>query len=705
MTSFFLLVSMPTDSPPPRRRIAPEPPRAHRRGPPPTPTLLATLCALCGPASVWAQAGADAPVVAELPTIEVRGQAGAAGADATVLSGPRLQRQLAPSLGATLDGWPGVASAGFGPAVGRPVVRGQDGSRVAILSNGSDSIDASALSPDHAVPIEPLTLERVELLRGPEALRYSSHAVGGVINTVDGRIPRERLDGTTGALDLRAGGADLQRAAAATVEAGSGDWAWHADVFSRDSDDLRTPRHEVRLDGGAAERDRVDNSSSRTQGGAVGGTWFGERGWLGASVDGQQQVYGSVAEEDVRIRMRRNAARLAGEWRLDSALQAVRGELQYTDYRHVEWEAEVPGTTFTHAGGRARLELDHAPLPAWGGLSGTWGLQGGDARFAALGEEAFLPRTRTQSLAAFALERWRTGAVAWSAALRGEHTRVASEGDAADASANRFGPAQERRFDTVSAALGLVADVARGWQVEARLAHTERAPSYDQLYANGVHVATGSVEVGDAGLGVERGAQGDAAVVWQAAGWRARLGGFLSSFDRYISLQRDAALDVVDNGRTLPGYRFRAGPARLWGSEAELSHNWTAAGRKWTAELRADVVRAVDRDSGEPLPRIAPARLAAGLGTDWAGWTWRLDVRHAARQGRVSEDDQPTPGYTVADVSASRTLRWSGVQGRLFIKLENLGDALAYSATALPTVRELTPAAGRALSAGLRLPF
>lgn len=705
---------------------------ARQPGAPLRPSWLAAAVACACAAPIHAQTaspGLPAESFTALPAVEVRADSPvAAGASpgARVLSGERLLRQREATLGATLDGLPGVASSGFGPAVGRPVVRGQDGDRVTILSNGSASLDASSLSQDHAVPLEPLVLDRIELLRGPAALRYSSHAVGGVIQAVDNRIPRERAARLGGQAELRLGGASDQRAGAIALDGGTGsggasggagggaggraggDWAWHVDAFSRDSDALRAPRHTVETEEGPVSRRRVANSGSRADGGGVGATWFGSRGWLGASFDGQGQVYGSVADEEVSIRMRRNTGRLAGQWAPGGWLAAVRGQVQLTDYRHTEMEGGEPGTVFSHEGTSSRLEADHQPVGALGGMTGTWGLQADQARFAALGEEAFVPRTRSRSLAWFVHEQWQLAPVTLSLAVRGERSRVSSAGDEPDADEVRFGAGLARRFSTTSVAVGGVADLGRwapGWQLEANLAHTERAPTYYELFANGIHVATAAYEAGDNTLGVERGVQGDAALVWRQGGWQARLGGFASRFGRYIALQRDAAYDTVEDGETLPGYRFGAVRARLWGLEAELAGSVQIGGQAVRLEASADSVRAVDRDSGQPLPRIAPLRLALGAATDWLGWTWRLDVRHAARQGRVSADDVPTPGYTLADVSLSRALRWSGVQGRLFLRLDNVTDELATSATTLRTVRELTPLGGRALSAGLRVSF
>ena len=163
-------------------------------------------------------------------------------APTTQLSGDALTRRQADSLGETLNGLPGVSTTTYGPMVGRPIIRGMDGDRIRLLQNGVAAYDASSLSYDHAVPQDPLSIERVEIVRGPAALLYGGNAVGGVVNTIDNRIPREAIEGVTGALDARYGGANSVRAGAAQIEGGSGGFAFHVDAFDREALGLRALR-------------------------------------------------------------------------------------------------------------------------------------------------------------------------------------------------------------------------------------------------------------------------------------------------------------------------------------------------------------------------------------------------------------------------------------------------------------------------------
>ena len=303
---------------------------------------------------------------------------------ASSLSGDALAARRASTLGETLDGLPGVAASGFGPNSSRPVIRGLDGDRVRMLDNGGASIDASSLSFDHAVAIDPLVVERVEVLRGPAALLYGGNASGGVVNTINNRIPRLAIGGLAGRADLRLGGATDERSAAVVIDAGVASGpakglAWHADVVGRRSGDQRVPRYTPVVDGSALDpTEGVRNSAAEGHSAALGAGWVGDSGYLGASVDTLRNQYGVTVEPDVHIRLQRDRLALAGERRFGSGfVRSVSVQGSSTRYRHEEVESsgEV-GTTFASRGQDLRLELRHAPVA---GLGRGVGLAEGEA--------------------------------------------------------------------------------------------------------------------------------------------------------------------------------------------------------------------------------------------------------------------------------------------------------------------------------------
>ena len=626
----------------------------------------------------------------------------------SVLSGERLFRQRASTLGETLDGLPGVASTWFGPNSNRPTIRGLDGDRVRILDNASASVDASNLSFDHAVPIDPLVVERVEVLRGPASLLYGGNATGGVVNTLDNRVPRASLDGLSGRAELRAGGAAAERSASALLEGGQGGVNWHVDAFGRRTDDLRVPAFRPVADGAAGDpTTHVRNSAAQAQGGALGASWADGDGFLGAAVDSYRNDYGVTVEPDVTIRMKRERLTLAGQRRFDGPISQIDVHASNTRYRHQEVEGDgAVGTTFSSTGQELRIEARHAP---WGGLKGAFGIQAESMTFSALGEEAFVPGTKTRSAAVFALEEGHVGAVTLTGGLRVESVRVASEGDVGTGEEARFGAATSRRFSPISASLSAKWALDSSWAITGSLGKTQRAPAYYELFANGLHVATAAYERGDTTLGMEQSVHADLGLQWQGSGASLKANLFTMRFSRFISLDATGnSIDEVDEEGVLtsvPEYLFRSVRARLWGLELEGRKRLVQGDWDLTASAGLDLTRGTNTDSGEALPRVAPMRVNLGLEASRNGWRLGAGVRHAWSQERVPSSDSPTPGHSLLNLWLSREVQWGPASGAVFAKLDNVTNQLAYSASAMQTVRGLSPLPGRSLSAGMQLRF
>ena len=677
--------------------------------------LPAALVAAC--TSAWAQTpGPAIPDAAAPQSVLITGNPLGSAELATptsVLSGDALVQRRGSSLGDSLSGLPGVSSSWFGPNANRPVIRGQDGDRIRLLSNAGASLDASGLSADHAVPIDPLVIERIEVLRGPAALLYGGSAVGGVVNAIDNRIPKAAIDGPGGALETRLGGAAAERAVSTLVETGGSGWAWHADAFARRTSDTRVPEFQrPQADGSRQASRRIVNSASQAEGGAVGAAKVWNQGYLGLSLDRYRNDYGSVAEDEVSIRMRRDRLALAGEWRgLSGPFSTLRAQASHTRYQHQEVTGDgVVGTTFNNQGGDVRLEAVHRALPLalgpWAGeLEGTLGLQGESSRFSALGDEAFVPGTRSRQAALFALERWRWRDGHLNAGLRAEQVAVDSAGDA-DGSGARFGAARQRRFAPHSAAVGAVLQLNPTWQASANLSLTERAPTSYELFANGVHAATGTVEIGNPAQTLERGRNLDLALAWRDGAAHARISVFAHRFSNYIVLASSGQPDQVQtDGSRLPVLAFIGVSARLQGLEIEASQPLLTGATRLTLDSRLDLVQGRNLATGDALPRLPPLRATLGLDLAREALTARFELQHAQAQDRVPGGEPSTPGWTMVNLYASQRLTLGGQDALLFLRLANAGNRLAYNAASTATVRALAPLPGRSLSGGLRLSF
>ena len=678
---------------------------------------VALLGALAGPGAHAQQAAPADDGATPAPSLsEVTVTGNPLGAEQTVapssvLSGENLLLQRAATLGDTLQNQPGVASSYFGPNAGRPSIRGLDGDRVRILQNSGASVDASSLSYDHNTPIDPLAVERVEVLRGPAALLYGGSAQGGVVNVIDNRIPREPVagpeGGVTGQADASWASGNREASGTALVEGGNDRYALHVDAFARHAGDTAVP---ITLGcdqpGSPESARRICNSANRTSGGAVGGTLFFDRGYLGASVAGYRSDYGTVAEDDVTIGMRSTRMALEGLWRNPGGLiESVRGQFSHGDYRHTEYEGDEPGTTFKNRGSELRVEARHRPL---GNLKGVWGLQLEGNQFAALGEEAFLPPSRTRSAALFAHEELATGWGKLTFGARAEQVRVRTDGsDEGEGFA-----AGSRRFTPGSAALGALVNVAPGWQLTGNLALTQRAPRDYELFADGPHIATAAWELGNPALGLEKSTSLDIGAQWKDGPHRFAVTAFASHYGNYIGLLPTGQV----RGDDLPEYAYTGVKARFAGLEASgtvrllgqqgLWHG-DAGGSVLDLDLRGDLVRATNSTTGQPLPLIAPARLGATL--RWANGPWgaRLGFDHAMAQRRVPEGSRATSAYTLWNAAVTYRQKAGRAELQWYARVDNLTNRLAYSANSILTQTAFprAPLPGRSVRVGVQVMF
>ena len=626
----------------------------------------------------------------------------------TVLEGDDLTLQQQGSLGETLNKQPGVSSSYFGPGASRPIIRGLDGDRIRLLRNGVGALDASSLSYDHAVPLDPVNVERIEIVRGPAALLYGGNAIGGVVNTFDNRIPTEAIEGIQGAGELRYGGAATTRSSAGKLEAGDGSFALHLDANARTFNDLKIPgyarsRHAPQSEDGDEKKGRLGNSNGRQDGGAVGGSYTWDDGYAGLSYSNYDANYGSPAEQDVRIRMKQDHYAFASELRnLQGPFSSLKFNAGYTDYEHREIEDGEVGTTFKNKGYEARIEARHVPL---GPLNGVVGAQVNRNEFSALGEEAFVPHTDTHSGALFILEALQaTDRLTLSLGGRLERTVVDP-----DAKGNeRFSAADSsKNFTAGSVSSGAVFSLTPVWSLAATLGYTERAPTFYELYANGAHVATGTYEVGNANLSKEKAVSSDLALRFDNGTHTGSVGVFYSHFSHYIGL--------LGTGRTLndegepdadgmPEYTYSGVRARFTGFEAK--DHWKlgeSAYGKFALELAGDYTRATNLDTGQALPRIAPLRLSSGLLWELDRWQARVDVEHASNQGRVPDNESGTDGYTTLGASAGYHFDLGGSQWLAFVKGENLTNQTVRYASSI--LRDIAPAPGRSIEVGLRTTF
>jgi iron complex outermembrane receptor protein len=644
------------------------------------------------------------------------------------LSGAALTQRLGSTLGETLDNLPGIANSSFGPNVGRPTIRGMDGDRIRILQNSGANMDVSGLSFDHAVPIDPLTTERIEILRGPATLLYGGSAIGGVVNVIDNRIARERAfdskGGVMGKAEVRAGGAANERSTGAMVETGTDKFAIHVDAFDRRTQNLKVPKNMSCKESGVNSV-KVCNSASNTKGGAVGGTLLFDRGYLGLSTSEYKSTYGTVAEEYVTIGMVRRHHAIEGKLRdVGDWFQDVKFQGGYTHYTHTEYDANVAGTVFNNSGLDSRIEARQRSVSLGNGLQleGMLGFQRENNNLGASGAEKFIPSSRSQSTALFTYQALKTSWGQWSAGARSERVSVQSLESIESISA------QTKTFNPSSFAIGVLRNLRLGekqdgWQLTSNISSSQRAPKNYELFAYGVHAATSAYEIGSPNIALEKATQLDAGGEWKNGVHKFGLTAFTSNFSNYISLQASGS-NHVDGADTYPIYNFQGVRARFMGLESHAKLRMVGGQQALLSndaqhgavdlELRGDMVRADDLTNGRPMPRIAPMRLGADALWSKNAWGARFGFMHAGAQNRMpyytNVTSVPTAAYTMWNAGLNYRAHSGQTNWMFFAKLDNLTNKLAYSSTSVLTQTMSSsglapPFAGRSLKLGLQASF
>jgi iron complex outermembrane receptor protein len=592
----------------------------------------------------------------------------------SIVPGREVLSQPGANLADALQSKPGVTASTFAPGASRPIVRGFDNYRVRVQENGIGSGDVSALSEDHAVPIDPNSAERIEVVRGPATLRYGSQAIGGVVNATNGRIPElVPRGGVSATIQGGVSSVDSGRDAAFRATAGAGNFVIHADGFERDATDYRTPQG------------RQANSFAQAHGHALGGSFVGSDGYMGLSFSRYASLYGipggESAEKRTRIDLERTQLQSRGEWRPGGAgIEAIRYWFGHTRYGHNEISfndaegLDEIGSRFTNNETEGRLEVQHVPVRTMlGELRGAVGVQLGRRKMEGRSFEgdSLLDLARTRSAAVFLFEELQlTRQLRLQGAVRTEHNTVSGNGiDLTDPTAP-LAVAGERTFKPVSASAGFLYDLPAGVVLRGTAQLTERAPDAAELFSKGLHEATGTFEIGNPFLKTERArtfelglrrARGD--FRFDASIYHTRFDGFI--FKRLTGFTCDDTIDTctsngVGTGEELRELRFDQRDATFYGAELigqlDLARLGTGT---FGVEGQYDFVHATFA-GGENVPRIPPHRLGGGVYWRNANWLAKVGVLHAFEQTRIAPVETPTGGYTLLNAELSYTQRLSG---------------------------------------------
>ena len=644
----------------------------------------------------------------------------------SAVTGDVLAEKTRAQLGDILSSLPGVSATSFSPGASRPVLRGYQGNRVAVLTDGIGNIDASNTSADHAVTIDTLTVERIEVLRGPAVLLFGGQAVGGAVNALDKRIPRavpdeavhvDALAGYGSAARDWSGGASVDVPLTNRVVV-------HLDGSYRNSDDLRTGGYilapslraevldfaaeetsEGNLDEAAealelaGQRGRIPNSAVKSWTAAGGIAFIDDGGNIGLSYSiydtnygiparpGTGHAHGDGGEEEapVTIGMRQYRFDVRGEVDLgDGLFEKLRLRAGYANYSHTEFEGDEIGTVFNSKGIEARAEFIQNDRGGWRGASGV---QYQSRDLEAIGAEAFVPPNKTKQFGLFTLQEFTAGNLDAEVALRF---------DTAELRADILGIS--RSFNHVSAAFGVGYHIG-DLKIGANLSRAGRAPAVEELFSNGPHIATQAFEVGDPLLKSERAWNGELYARYDTPGTAFNLTLYSNRFDNFIY---EAETGVVEDA--LPVFQYFQNDAKVWGVEFQGSQNVARFGDfDLKVDAVADYTRAKISGGAGNVPRIPPLRVLGGVELNGARLDLRGEVEWSDAQTKTAPFETATDGFTLVNATATWRPFGSDRNIALIASANNIFDVVARRSASF--TKDFVPLSGRDFRLSARISF
>ena len=665
------------------------------------------------------------------------------------LSGDKLKQQAASTLGESLASEPGIASSHFTGGASRPIIRGLADNRVTVLSNGTDILDVSNLSPDHAPSVSPLLSQRIEVVRGAATILYGSSAIGGVVNVIDNRIPSELPAQTiSGEWDGRYGSNNNERSGALSIDTRLSDhWVLHIDGAMVRAEDLdiagfaligrirQKLTAEQRARGnsfGGDPHGTVPNTAVFTRDFAIGTSYVWDKSYVGVSFNEFSSFYGVPDDPEVNGLGTLSQVHLKVIKRQYSLRSEVSDPFEgfthlnfkfsYIDYKHDELDGQAIGSTFLSQGFDTRLELAHAPVGKWEGSIGAQVLY---RDLSVLGDEAFLQPTHTLQAAGFIFEELKMDNLRWQLGARLEYDRTRIDSNDPELTSLKRGESKIRDFFPLSVAGGVVYDLSKDINAAFTVRYSERSPTAEELYARGPHDATFQYLIGDPAITKEKVLGLDLSLRKKDGVVTGSIGVFYNHFYDFIDLTNTGVINA-----DLPVYNYASKRADFWGGEAVLNfhllpHSVTqpvhvadksvkgviAPGSDEAVanpndlyfEVKGDYVHAQNQSDGQPLPRITPARVTAALAYQSTRFGSRLEVQRVLSQERVAEFETSTGGYTFLNADVNYTFAQGPVTYMFYMRGNNLLNAEARDHTSF--LKDVLPLSGRSVVVGVKATF
>jgi len=630
-----------------------------------------------------------------------QGQTGGARLEhaSTKIIGEELRRNLGTTLSETLTGQAGFSERSSGPAPGRPVIRGLGDERVLILRDGERTGDVSAQSADHGVSIDPMGAEEIEIARGPAALAYGANAIGGVINVVKNQIPNTVPNQFTGSASLNGKSVNTEASAAADLVIPWNNWAATLDLNGRTGQDFSTPDA------------TIENSYLRNTHNTAGLSYVGDNGYIGGSFSTYLSDYGIPPDPNgghpsgVDIEMRKYQADIRGERVLDHTFfKNIEARYSFVNYNHMEIESD--GSLGTEFGKLTTNVSINSNTNGWGIFDdGSVGLWGEMQDYAVQGTQT--PDSDQYSAAAFIIQEGDAGDLHFEVGARLEAVQSRPNEERVS---SRIGQIENRSFIGLASSASLIYGLSDQLFAGTTVMHSFRAPTLDELYSEGPHLAAYSFEIGNPQLDPERGLGTELFIRYRSGRINAELAGYRNKFQNYLYPRDTGEQSVSDPA--LNNYQFVGAEAEFYGFELsadfQLHPRINVGGN--LSHTRADRVVSEEEqsvtgftDDTRLLPMIPPVQGSVFLKYNRGSFTATTRMVMTGEQTRLAEFETKTGGYSLLNASLQYRIDQSKLLHTITLSGKNLLNTTYRNH--LSRIKDVFPEPGRSVSILYRIYF
>lgn len=593
-----------------------------------------------------------------------------------VLKGKELQKDLGLTLASTLKNETGIAMRSMGPAPARPVIRGLGGDRVMISEDGKKTVDLSATSPDHALTVEPFSIDRIEVIRGPKILTYTPVTIGGVVNVVRNEIPKQVHNAPFGTIGGYYESANNGYIGSLITEIPYKNFALRLEGSRRKTDDLMTPEGNLK------------NSGSSNANLSLGGSYINDNIRIGTSFRRFELDYGipggfvGAHPGGVNISLYKNQFRFITEIIFENSLFNTL-EFSYGGqlYRHKEFEKSG------RVGSEFRI-MDHSiSINAMHGRFGFFdngkiGLSGEMKDFE-IGGFVFTSPTKSYNIALFGFETIAMNRFTFETGIRANYDLIKPE---REKPISNIGNIRQREFFTYSASLSVLYELTKIVHIGANISKSSRVPTIEELFSEGPHLAAYSYETGNPDLIDESGLGAEIFIYHKFTDLYYNINLFYNDIADYIIPRNTGEINYAT---FLPIYATTGVDAILYGME--LQFDWKFFERI-SLGFSASYSRGTIKEGRKPLPQIPPFKGQISIKYESDQLAAGISGEFASDQKRIDLFEEPTAGYSIFNLFFQYSINNDHLVHSFSLNIDNIFNRIHRNH--LSRVKVILPEAG-----------